>query len=159
MEYLADSLLSNYQIKIILRGLIRDPNLTTAIIQKQHLISYLNRQDINGLIFLQNTDQNLKDYIQEYYYDSQGTMTNAKTQNNIPLLTDIEYENANVQNWASQKKGAVIKAGLNKSHQKLYISGKYLSLVKSKTPKLYPYHKEIQDQGLKTPQELVMMSQ
>lgn len=31
-----------------------------AIIQKQRLISYPNGQDINGLIFLQNTDRHLK---------------------------------------------------------------------------------------------------
>ncbi|CBF82218.1 predicted protein [Aspergillus nidulans FGSC A4] len=194
---------------------IRDPNLTTAIIQKQHLISYPNGQDINSLIFLQNTDQNLKDYIQEYYHDSQGTMSKdinevlfatflpdqCKIITLLRVFTSIDstegyyllfkrvfslvqrishqpiyfdpihgsgihgiiidmdskqytkYENANVQNWASQKKGAVIKAGLNKacskiqpyyfdllqnytnaveqSHQKSYISGKYLSLVQA----------------------------
>lgn len=64
-----------------------------------------------------------------------------------------EYENKNVQNWATHKKSAVIKAGLNKacskiqpyyfdllrnhtnaveqSHQKSYASGKYLTLVEA----------------------------
>jgi hypothetical protein len=31
-----------------------------AIIQKQRLLSYPNGQDINGLIFLENTDQHIK---------------------------------------------------------------------------------------------------
>lgn len=64
-----------------------------------------------------------------------------------------EYEDANVRSWAIHKKGAVIKAGLNKacshiqshffdelrnhtnaveqSHQKSYASGKYLTLVEA----------------------------
>lgn len=69
------------------------------------------------------------------------------------LLTTLEHESVAVQNWAIQKRSAVIKAGLNKacsriqphyfdilrnhtnaveqSHQKSYASGKYLSLVEA----------------------------
>jgi hypothetical protein len=65
----------------------------------------------------------------------------------------LEYESPQVQNWAIQKKSAVIKAGLNKacskirpfyfdklrnhtnaveqSHQKSYATGKYLTLVEA----------------------------
>lgn len=65
----------------------------------------------------------------------------------------IKYESPQVQNWAIQKKSAVIKAGLNKacskirpfyfdklrnhtnaveqSHQKSYATGKYLTLVEA----------------------------
>ena len=66
---------------------------------------------------------------------------------------EIEFEDANVQTWAIQKKSPVIKAGLNKacskiqshyfavlrnytnaveqSHQKSYASGKYLTLTEA----------------------------
>ena len=69
------------------------------------------------------------------------------------LLTSLEHESVDVQNWAIQKKSAVIRAGLNKScskiqpyyfdilrnhinaveqsHQKSYASGKYLTLVEA----------------------------
>jgi hypothetical protein len=69
------------------------------------------------------------------------------------LTTILEYENTDVQNWAVQKKSAIIKAGLNKacskirpiyfdtlrnhtnaveqSHQKSYASGKYLTLTQA----------------------------
>ncbi|BCR91198.1 uncharacterized protein ACHE_70041S [Aspergillus chevalieri] len=45
-----------------------------TIIQKQRLLSYPNGQDINGLLFLQNRDSLINEYIQEKYHDSQGTM-------------------------------------------------------------------------------------
>ncbi|BCR90626.1 uncharacterized protein ACHE_60512A [Aspergillus chevalieri] len=60
-----------------------------AIIQKQRLISYPNGQDINGLIFLQNTDQHLKDYIQEYYHDPQGIMVLCAFREQIQLLSRL----------------------------------------------------------------------
>ncbi|THC91582.1 hypothetical protein EYZ11_008950 [Aspergillus tanneri] len=60
-----------------------------TIIQKQRLLSYPNGQDINGLIFLQEIDQHVKDYIQEVYHDSQGTMVLCGFKEQIQLLAQL----------------------------------------------------------------------
>ncbi|ODM21423.1 hypothetical protein SI65_02267 [Aspergillus cristatus] len=60
-----------------------------AIIQKQRLLSYPSGQDVNGLIFLENTDQHIKDYIQEQYHDSQDTMILCGFKKQIELLSQL----------------------------------------------------------------------
>lgn len=83
------------------------------------------------------------------------SLLDCKSEDDYDTLLDlfIKYEDANVRSWAIHKKGAVIKAGLNKacshiqshffdelrnhtnaverSHQKSYASGKYLTLVEA----------------------------
>jgi hypothetical protein len=61
----------------------------TAIIQKQQLLSYPNGQDINGLIFLQRMDQHIKNYVQEVFHDSQGTMVLCAYKEQIQLLAKL----------------------------------------------------------------------
>ncbi|EAA67000.1 hypothetical protein AN8575.2 [Aspergillus nidulans FGSC A4] len=61
----------------------------SAILQKQRLLAYPNGQDIDGVIFLQQSNQHIKDYIQETYHDSEGTMVICAYREQIQLLAQL----------------------------------------------------------------------